>query len=926
MKKFLSVIALLLTLMLLATACAPAVKMEEKKGDKSEATTASEKVEETKAEEKVEETKAEEKAEETKAEETKAEEKAEETKAEEKAEETKAEETKAEEKAEETKAEEKAEETKAEEKVEETKAEETKAEEKVEETKAEEKAEETKTEEKAEETKAEETKAEETKAEEKAEETKAEAGKVEELPAISIGLCTDTGGVDDKSFNQGTWEGVKRYAADHKLDKDAIQYVQATSDADYIPQLTTFSEAGKDLIVAPGFLFKDAITQVAKDFPDQKFLFIDDVSDAPNVCSAVFAEHEGSFLVGMAAGLKADAEGKKKVGFVGGMDFETIQKFEAGYEQGVHAVNPDIEVVVEYVGAFDKPEDAQAIATKMFDNGCYIIYHAAGSSGNGVIKEAKDRALNGEDVWVIGVDRDQYEEGIYKDDKSVILTSMVKRVDNASYIIATEVAKGEFKGGVRTFGLKEDGVALPDKNPNLKDEWVKDIQEKAADIISGKLTIDPQPDRLKDKDSKTEKAGEKAEETKAEEKVEETKAEEKAEETKAEEKAEETKAEAVAVVATKAEEKAEETKAEEKVEETKAEEKAEETKTEEKAEETKAEETKAEAKAEAGKVEELPAISIGLCTDTGGVDDKSFNQGTWEGVKRYAADHKLDKDAIQYVQATSDADYIPQLTTFSEAGKDLIVAPGFLFKDAITQVAKDFPEQKFLFIDDVSDAPNVCSAVFAEHEGSFLVGMAAGLKADAEGKKKVGFVGGMDFETIQKFEAGYEQGVHAVNPDIEVVVEYVGAFDKPEDAQAIATKMFDNGCYIIYHAAGSSGNGVIKEAKDRALNGEDVWVIGVDRDQYEEGIYKDDKSVILTSMVKRVDNASYIIATEVAKGEFKGGVRTFGLKEDGVALPEKNPNLKDEWVKTIKEKAADIISGKLTIDPQPDRLKDKDKK
>ena len=502
MKKFLSVIALLLTLMLLATACAPAVKMEEKKGDKSEATTASEKVEETKAEETkaeavaVEATKAEKKAEETKAEETKAEEKAEETKAEEKVEETKAEETKAEEKAEETKAEEKVEETKSE-----KMAEETKAEEKVEETKSEKKVEETKADEKAEETKTEE-KAEETKAEEKAEETKAEAGKVEELPAISIGLCTDTGGVDDKSFNQGTWEGVKRYAADHKLDKDAIQYVQATSDADYIPQLTTFSEAGKDLIVAPGFLFKDAITQVAKDFPEQKFLFIDDVSDAPNVCSAVFAEHEGSFLVGMAAGLKADAEGKKKVGFVGGMDFETIQKFEAGYEQGVHAVNPDIEVVVEYVGAFDKPEDAQAIATKMFDNGCYIIYHAAGSSGNGVIKEAKDRALNGEDVWVLGVDRDQYEEGIYKDDKSVILTSMVKRVDNASYIIATEVAKGEFKGGVRTFGLKEDGVALPDKNPNLKDEWVKAIKEKAADIISGKLTIDPQPDRLKDKDKK----------------------------------------------------------------------------------------------------------------------------------------------------------------------------------------------------------------------------------------------------------------------------------------------------------------------------------------------------------------------------------------------------------------------------------------
>ena len=151
------------------------------------------------------------------------------------------------------------------------------------------------------------------------------------LKEITIGLVTDVGGIDDKSFNQGTWEGIQYYAKKFELPADNISYLQSTSDADYIPNLTQFSEDKKDLMVAPGFLFEESLKKVAADFPDQKILFLDAVVEAPNVLNAIFAEHEGSYLVGVAAALKAQDAGKDTVGFVGGMDFDTIQKFEAGF-------------------------------------------------------------------------------------------------------------------------------------------------------------------------------------------------------------------------------------------------------------------------------------------------------------------------------------------------------------------------------------------------------------------------------------------------------------------------------------------------------------------------------------------------------------------------------------------------------------------
>ncbi len=317
-------------------------------------------------------------------------------------------------------------------------------------------------------------------------------------------------------------------------------------------------------------------------------------------------------------------------------------------------------------------------------------------------------------------------------------------------------------------------------------------------------------------------------------------------------------------------------------------------------------------------------IEVGLVTDTGGIDDRSFNQSTWEGIQRFYTDKGFDIEKATYLQSTADADYIPNLSTFADQKKDLIVAPGFLFGNAISEVATNFPEQKMLLIDAVIAEPkdNVVCAVFGQNEGSFLVGVATALKAQEAGKTKVGFIGGGDFDVIWDFEAGFEQGVHAVDPNMEVLIEYPNTFVDSGLVQTTAAKMYNQGCYIIYHAAGGAGAGLFKEAIDRVKNGEDVWACGVDKDQYNDGIYDEEnnKSVILTSMLKRVDVAAYDVCQSVLDGTFEGGkVLVFNLANDGVGLPAENPNLKEEWITVINDYANKIISGEIEVGRTPSR-------
>ncbi len=308
-------------------------------------------------------------------------------------------------------------------------------------------------------------------------------------------------------------------------------------------------------------------------------------------------------------------------------------------------------------------------------------------------------------------------------------------------------------------------------------------------------------------------------------------------------------------------------------------------------------------------------FSVALVTDTGGVDDKSFNQGTWEGVLRFAEETGSDKS---FIQSNSDADYIPNLSTLSESGHDLVIATGFLFVDSLTQIADNYPSQKFLLIDAVIDKPNVASALFSEKEGSFLVGAAAASEALKAGKNAVGFVGGASFPLIWAFEAGFEAGAKAVSPDMVVLTDYIGDFVDAGKGQSITSKMFDAGAFAVYHAAGSGGNGVIKEAKDRRINGQNVWAIGVDRDQYDDGIYAEGKSAILVSMMKRVDIASYTVAKQTKEGNFPGGQTIyFSLENGGVSLPENNPNLSAETLTLVDDLKAKIIAGEIEVPSLP---------
>lgn len=313
-------------------------------------------------------------------------------------------------------------------------------------------------------------------------------------------------------------------------------------------------------------------------------------------------------------------------------------------------------------------------------------------------------------------------------------------------------------------------------------------------------------------------------------------------------------------------------------------------------------------------------VSIGFVSDVGGIDDKSFNQTSWEGIKKFADENGLKEGSdYSFLQSNNEADYIPNLSAFADKGVDLIAAAGFMFGDAITETVNAYPNQKILIIDvDWLEGENLQQAVFAEHEGSYLVGVVAGLKAMENGSKHVGMVIGQESESMFRFWAGYQQGVWAVCPDCIISYDNADNFTSPEKGQSLAQKQYNAGATVIFACAGSTGNGVIKEASERRGNGEDVWVIGVDTDQYSYGVYGDgSQSSVLTSMMKRVDVATYNACKQVADGTFKGGVVRYTLADGGVGLPAENPNLTDDVLATVKDYTDKIVSGEVKVESTP---------
>lgn len=307
---------------------------------------------------------------------------------------------------------------------------------------------------------------------------------------------------------------------------------------------------------------------------------------------------------------------------------------------------------------------------------------------------------------------------------------------------------------------------------------------------------------------------------------------------------------------------------------------------------------------------EEATFSVGMVTDLGSVNDKAYNQSSWEGLQQLNKDYGYD---VKYLEPQSDAEIEPSILQFVNSGTDLTWATGGTMADPVIKIAENNPETKLAVLDgEVSGYDNVVSVSFKEHEGSFLAGVVAGAMTETG---KVGFIGGIENPIIQRFQAGFEAGVKAANPDAEVLVNFAGAFNRVDIGKSAASIMYNDGADVIFHAAGGTGNGIFNEAQERFKNGEQVWVIGVDKDQSLEF----GTDITLTSMLKKVDIAIYDMSKQIAEGTVEGGeVVRLGLAEDGVGLAEtSDTNVPAEVLELIEEYKEKIISGELIVPDQP---------
>jgi basic membrane protein A len=303
-------------------------------------------------------------------------------------------------------------------------------------------------------------------------------------------------------------------------------------------------------------------------------------------------------------------------------------------------------------------------------------------------------------------------------------------------------------------------------------------------------------------------------------------------------------------------------------------------------------------------------VKVGLAYDVGGRGDKSFNDAAYAGLQKVQSELKLDVKDIEAKEGESDNDKIQRLQLLAQSGYNPVIAVGFSYAGALGKVAPKFPNTKFAIIDDDTiQQPNVADLLFAEQEGSYLVGAAAAKKSKTG---NIGYIGGVETPLLKKFEAGYVAGAKKINPNIKIQIKYIsqppdfGGFKDPAKGKTIAQGMYDQGADVIYAAAGLSGTGSLQ-----AATAAKKWFIGVDSDQYQTAS-ADEKPYVLTSMLKRVDTAVFDFVKAVGAGQFQKGDQRFTLKNDGVDYSKSNPSALGDLPTTLDDLKQQIISGKIT--------------
>ncbi|ADL50482.1 BMP family lipoprotein [Clostridium cellulovorans] len=318
--------------------------------------------------------------------------------------------------------------------------------------------------------------------------TKDSGTKTETTSSAKVGMATDEGGINDKSFNEAANKGLMKAKDELKLNPKVLE---SKTNADYEPYLKQLSK-DNDLVFGIGYKFKTAMENVSKDNADKKYAIVDDVVDAPNVMSINFKEEDGSFLMGVIAGKTTKTN---KVGFIGGIDGPLINKFEAGFIAGVASVNPEAAKAlmpkdgksgtnVRYAGSFSDVAAGGEIAKALYNDGCDVIYHAAGGVGVGLLNTAKSLRDQGKDVWAIGVDQDQ--SLTMPENASAILSSMIKKVDVAVYDVTKKFSEGKFEAGKKVYGFEEGGIDMAETTSKNTAKDVIDLANKYKEAIKSK--------------------------------------------------------------------------------------------------------------------------------------------------------------------------------------------------------------------------------------------------------------------------------------------------------------------------------------------------------------------------------------------------------------------------------------------------------
>lgn len=297
-----------------------------------------------------------------------------------------------------------------------------------------------------------------------------------ENKTVKVGVVTDVGGVNDKSFNQTTWEGLQALAAENSAFE--VNYLESKAESDYATNIETFVDEDYDLIICVGYMLANACREAAETYPDQKFAIIDDNSneDLPNVACLMFSQQQASYLVGIVAGMMTKSN---VVGYVQGMYSDTMNLFDIGYIAGVKSVNPDAEVLQYNANTFADPTIGSAAATDMITKGADVIYHAAGGTGSGVIEACATNK-----VWAIGVDTDQSPLA-----PDYVVTSAMKRVDTAAQDISLAVLNDTFQSGTHVYDLANGGVDIAPTRTLLSDEIIAAVEAAKAEIIAGTIVV-----------------------------------------------------------------------------------------------------------------------------------------------------------------------------------------------------------------------------------------------------------------------------------------------------------------------------------------------------------------------------------------------------------------------------------------------------